>query len=190
MNATATKEETLWCERGDHSWKREKKKGAKPKSCPKHWVPDARVQNPGQRDKYQGLKEEASRLREKNLEDSEIARRLNVGRMTVYRWLGPKGYRGHPPWKYDEAVRLRMKEGLKNKEISERLDVHEKTLYHWMGPTPKRLGGTGTRPDNTGLRSRARYLRGCGYTVTEISEQMSVARGTIGDWVHGMPCDL
>lgn len=81
-----------------------------------------------------------------------------------------------------------MREGLTNREISNRLGLPVGTIYHWMGATPRRVGG---RPyHSAGLRERAAYLRGCGYTVREIADEMKLPRATIGDWIRGMPCDL
>lgn len=93
----------------------------------------------------------------------------------------------HPEWKVKEAVRLRREEGKTNREISLILTIPVDTIYAWMGATPRRLGGQPHHP--VGLQDRARYLREAGYTVSEISEEMGVARSTVGDWVQGMPCD-
>jgi DNA-binding CsgD family transcriptional regulator len=88
--------------------------------------------------------------------------------------------------RYEEAVRLRMKEGLRNGEIARRVGLSEARIWNMLGPTPARLGGV--RPHPPTLRERARYLREVGYSIREISIDMKLPQSTVGDWVRGMPC--
>jgi hypothetical protein len=74
-----------------------------------------------------------------------------------------------------------------NSEIEELLCLSSGLVYQWMGPTPRELGGKPEWPP--GLHDRARYLKECGYSITEISEDMKVPRTTVWQWVKGMPCD-
>jgi hypothetical protein len=85
-----------------------------------------------------------------------------------------------------DMARLRRVEGLTNPQIDARLGVSSGLARQYMGATPTRIGGM-TYWDPA-MRDRARYLRECGYTITEISEQTDVPRSTVGDWVRGMPC--
>jgi len=84
-----------------------------------------------------------------------------------------------------QAAVLRRR-GLTNAQIAEELGTSVKNIQYWMGATPKENGGRPWHP--YGLRERARYLRECGYSITEIAEEMKLPRSTVGDWVHGMPC--
>lgn len=84
-------------------------------------------------------------------------------------------------------VRLRRVEGLTNRQIDDRLGVWPGKSWRHMGRTPKRLGSWVAW--DLAMQGRARYLRECGYSIREISEQTGVPRSTVGDWVRGMPCD-
>lgn len=76
--------------------------------------------------------------------------------------------------------------GFTNQEIADTLGINSQNIWYWMGPTPRRLGGRPNHP--YGLRDRARYLRECGYNISEIAGIMHLPRSTVGDWVRGMPC--
>jgi orotate phosphoribosyltransferase-like protein len=84
-----------------------------------------------------------------------------------------------------KAVALR-RQGYTNAQIAEALDVSIKNIQFWMGATPRRIGGH-PRYDY-GLHERARYLRECGYNISQIAEEMKIPRSTIGDWLNGMKC--
>lgn len=131
-----------------------------------------------------------------------ISRALGVGESSLRRWFGPSP---HPPGeeflrrahelrrqeserRYRAMVRLRMAEGKTNREIADALGLNISTIRRAMGPTPPRLGGN--RQWNPSMHERARFLRECGNTIDEISAKTGVPRGTVGDWVRGMPCGL
>lgn len=85
--------------------------------------------------------------------------------------------------RYDEMVRLRMKEGLRNEQIAERTGMSYSRVYQLLGPTPKRLGGVKVHP--VGWRSRARYLQAVGYEPIEIAREMNLPRQTVWEWLNG-----
>lgn len=81
------------------------------------------------------------------------------------------------------ARRLRA-EGWTDARIAKLVGVHPSSIYHWLG----KKGRDTRRYDNSHYHYRAMYLRECGYTITEIAEQMGVPRSTVGDWIKGFGC--
>lgn len=141
----------------------------------------------------------AQAMRNNRVPYARISRSVGVSQSTLQSWFGPSPIAKEESWtfssdartararaRYEEMVRLRMRDGLTNREIAERLGVDRSYVWYCMGATPARLGGRKHR--EPGLRERARYLRECGYSVRDIAEKMGLPRSTVGDWVNGMPC--
>lgn len=143
------------------------------------------------------MKALCAEMRKNHATYSGITRATGVSSSTLTKWFGPS-LAEEALWhaneersrvareKYEKAVRLRMREGLTNAQIAERVGLSHSRVYAQLGPTPARLGGI--RPHDPGLHDRARYLRSCDYTISQISEEMGINRSTIHDWVREMPC--
>jgi DNA-binding CsgD family transcriptional regulator/transposase len=124
-----------------------------------------------------------------------IARGLGISQTTLRQHFGPSPIESglaianerrsrQAQERYEEMVRLRMKEGLANQEVADRLGISLSRVWAQMGPTPKRLGGQ--RTHDSGLHDRALYLwtTDC-YSQAEIARQMGLPKSTIYDWISG-----
>jgi hypothetical protein len=122
-----------------------------------------------------------------------IARGLGVSQSTLLKHFGPspiesglafaqEARKRRARERYEEMVRLRMKEGLSNAQIAERIGISQERVWSQMGPTPKRLGGRPTH--DPGLRQRARYLADLDYQPSEIARDMNLPTSTIWDWIN------
>jgi transposase len=123
-----------------------------------------------------------------------IARATGLSHQTLERHFGPspidngveyaqEARRRIARERYEEMVRLRMKEGLRNEQIAERMGMSHSRIYGLLGPTPRRLGGHPVHP--VGWRDRARYLQEVGYEPVEIARQMGLPRQTVWEWLNG-----
>jgi DNA-binding CsgD family transcriptional regulator len=122
-----------------------------------------------------------------------IARGLGISQTTLRQHFGPSPVESGIEFaqaartrqareRYEEMVRLRMKEGLRNEQIAARLGISLSRVWAQMGATPKRLGGRPTH--DPGLRERARYLHSLDYSLAEIAQNMELPVSTIWDWIN------
>lgn len=140
---------------------------------------------------FEARKKEAYKLRQQGFTNNQIAEQMGVPYRTVHSYIGamPHSYRVRtvPQAVYDEAVRLRREDHLDNKSIAEQVGVNPNTIWRWMGADPNKEDRQ-QNYQHLNLHSRAMYLRECGYTITEIADEMKIPRSTVGDWVKGYGC--